>query len=564
MRNYGFNYLVEKVYLINEDRANVWRTYFPKFGEFYKEVSGKIKKDGGVTSSGHVREKTIEYLMVNLLDIFKYGSNYSEYTKKVCKVAPGQRRESFTDGFNKWMDMGKWSWSPQKEKEYALFTIVEKHGDAILSPEIKNKFLDKNNIIEYLDAPSDQGIKKSIIGDDEVDTPEEIEYILKKGEKNYKNQSDVAKQRLKLFLKNRTEISPEDSQYIKSKPKGFSLDGVEWLDEFQIKELLRKNEKKVEKKSSMGRRIPKTSHAALIANERLKEQTGLSREDRDNIYSQAAPLLAQIRKLNASLKKGEVSLSAKYSPEKEFAENILEELKRIKMLRSGKTKPHDKVEQILATNKQLSDDIMNELVAFVSNKEGTTKEAFSDKTASYGNDIKAFGDYIIKKAKDDVSENMENESNLYDGYEDKVLDKVLDTPEKKEIFKTWYRLSRKEIARRTEIFSKKSGSMMKAQFDKNKKAEKDNQKTDDSSNEIKELVKQLKELKNSDEPDYDEIDRLEQEIATLKSGINESCVMNYFSEQIQKDKLTNNKGEFKDRGFKKPKNYAHWLWVNGH
>jgi hypothetical protein len=270
MRNYGFNYLVEKVYLINEDRANVWRTYFPKFGEFYKEVSGKIKKDGGVTSSGHVREKTIEYLMVNLLDIFKYGSNYSEYTKKVCKVAPGQRRESFTDGFNKWMDMGKWSWSPQKEKEYALFTIVEKHGDAILSPEIKNKFLDKNNIIEYLDAPSDQGIKKSIIGDDEVDTPEEIEYILKKGEKNYKNQSDVAKQRLKLFLKNRTEISPEDSQYIKSKPKGFSLDGVEWLDEFQIKELLRKNEKKVEKKSSMGRRIPKTSHAALIENERLR------------------------------------------------------------------------------------------------------------------------------------------------------------------------------------------------------------------------------------------------------------------------------------------------------
>jgi hypothetical protein len=234
------------------------------------------------------------------------------------------------------------------------------------------------------------------------------------------------------------------------------------------------------------------------------------------------------------------------------------------MLRSGKRKPNDKVEQILATNKQLSDDIMDELVAFVSNKEGTTKEAFSDKTASYGNDIKAFGDYIIKKAKDDVSENMENESNLYDGYEDKVLDKVLDTPEKKEIFKTWYRLSRKEIARRTEIFVKKSGSMMKAQFDKNKKAEKDNQKTDDSSNEIKELVKQLKELKNSDEPDYDEIDRLEQEIATLKSGINESCIMNYFSEQIQKDKLTNNKGEFKDRGFKKPKNYAHWLWVNGH
>jgi hypothetical protein len=39
-------------------------------------------------------------------------------------------------------------------------------------------------------------------------------------------------------------------------------------------------------------------------------------------------------------------------------------------------------------------------------------------------------------------------------------------------------------------------------------------------------------------------------------------VMGYFSEQVKTDKLINNVGEFKDRGFKKPKNYHHWLMIN--
>lgn len=43
----------------------------------------------------------------------------------------------------------------------------------------------------------------------------------------------------------------------------------------------------------------------------------------------------------------------------------------------------------------------------------------------------------------------------------------------------------------------------------------------------------------------------------------ENDVMGYFSEQVIKDSLLNNIGEFKDRGFKKPVNYNHWLSLNG-
>jgi len=48
-----------------------------------------------------------------------------------------------------------------------------------------------------------------------------------------------------------------------------------------------------------------------------------------------------------------------------------------------------------------------------------------------------------------------------------------------------------------------------------------------------------------------------------KNEEEETGVMGYFSEQVKKDSHLNNIGEFKDRGFKKPVNYHHWLSLNG-
>ena len=65
-----------------------------------------------------------------------------------------------------------------------------------------------------------------------------------------------------------------------------------------------------------------------------------------------------------------------------------------------------------------------------------------------------------------------------------------------------------------------------------------------------------------DQYDYDEEDDdddEDEEKEKKKKKLKESYVMGYMTEQVQKDNLNNPKGEFKDRGFKKPTNYAQWM-----
>ena len=70
----------------------------------------------------------------------------------------------------------------------------------------------------------------------------------------------------------------------------------------------------------------------------------------------------------------------------------------------------------------------------------------------------------------------------------------------------------------------------------------------------------IKEITNSDDPDYDEIDRLEKQLRGEEDE--EIGVIGYFTEQVFRDSFTDNRGKFVDRGFKKPVNYNHWLAIN--
>lgn len=65
-----------------------------------------------------------------------------------------------------------------------------------------------------------------------------------------------------------------------------------------------------------------------------------------------------------------------------------------------------------------------------------------------------------------------------------------------------------------------------------------------------------------------EIDNLKEIVDSIKSKYNaeqdeEEYIMNYMTEQVKKDKLTNVNGDFAERGFKKPMNYWHWTQLNG-
>jgi len=64
-----------------------------------------------------------------------------------------------------------------------------------------------------------------------------------------------------------------------------------------------------------------------------------------------------------------------------------------------------------------------------------------------------------------------------------------------------------------------------------------------------------------------EIDNLKEIVDSIKSKYNpeqdeEEYTINYMTEQVKKDKLTNMSGDFVERGFKKPINYWHWTQLN--
>jgi len=71
----------------------------------------------------------------------------------------------------------------------------------------------------------------------------------------------------------------------------------------------------------------------------------------------------------------------------------------------------------------------------------------------------------------------------------------------------------------------------------------------------------INEILMSDNPDYDEIEKLEAELNGKSTVTEKHSVMNYMTEQVHKDSFVD-KQVFKDRGFKKPVNYAHWLAIN--
>ena len=79
-----------------------------------------------------------------------------------------------------------------------------------------------------------------------------------------------------------------------------------------------------------------------------------------------------------------------------------------------------------------------------------------------------------------------------------------------------------------------------------------------------EIEERLREMMDFDDPDYEKIDAISKYLNKLKkdNSEDEEGVMGYMTEQINRDRFKDDRGKFVDRGFKKPKNYAHWLWLN--
>jgi hypothetical protein len=671
MRIYDLDYLTERVQLINEDRANVWsKLKLQDFNdEIYNAVKDIIRTEGKVSSPGHLRAKTIDYLLTTLLDILDYDQKYIwDYIPTVVKKVKGTR--IYTDEFLNWLSStGSNSPSSQKQAEYGLFTVVKDNIKKILSQDIKKQLLNTNNIIEYLDAPS--AAKKRKTGNtildtipDDVDSPDEIEYMLDKSKKQENlNDRELAKKRTQLFLKNRTSLSPEDEKYIKDNPRGFlSEDGIDFLDINDLRERVRVNKdvanaEKAETESpsiSYGRRVPKTSAFAIAADKRVQEIFGINRFDKDRIYAAASPLISKIKKIQKD------GIKNKTTETKTSTDNFpLEGLRNVvdyffKIRRSGKA--NNDTDKAIATHKMISDKLLGDFSNFIED-DSITKKDFMEMLSSYdSNEIEMLGKYMLKLAKQpEFNTVSDSDFDKYEEFDTATVKKVLDTPEKIKTFDNWYKIWKKEKTireqmRKSKEANKSDSSTRKTtkpvakagisaetqakideleyrlqdllldddtDFDEIERIEKeikdlkkeassvaeeptedddfdteddtadvedDTMDTEDDmtdveddvidteediadedepSESISELEYRLSEIMMSDDPDLDEMDRLSERISALKQkGLNESSVMDYFTEQVKKDRLTNTVGEFKERGFKKPKNYHHWLMIN--
>lgn len=122
------------------------------------------------------------------------------------------------------------------------------------------------------------------------------------------------------------------------------------------------------------------------------------------------------------------------------------------------------------------------------------------------------------------------DNNEFPAYNKDILDQFLTTEELRDLFRKYYQYYenwRDEI-RRQEEFVKEHGHLT----------------TPLSRGELKKIDNYL----DSKPPPQ-------------KNISNESYVMDYMTEQMERDKFSN-RGEFKERGFKKVKNYYQWLMIN--
>tara|TARA_R110002110_G_scaffold283736_1_gene497966 strand:+ start:1 stop:1521 length:1521 start_codon:yes stop_codon:yes gene_type:complete len=130
-------------------------------------------------------------------------------------------------------------------------------------------------------------------------------------------------------------------------------------------------------------------------------------------------------------------------------------------------------------------------------------------------------------------------------YNKQITDKYLTTPELKDHFRKWFNY---EVVEKINIL-------------KNKEAKEnilDIGSTADIDRGFDEFVSAKPDRKKEmDKKAFGSVNDAQQALG--KAKFKESYIMEYMTEQLQKDSLNNPKGEFKDRGFKKPTNYGQWM-----
>lgn len=550
MRNYGFDYLIKKTQLLSEmaPKSKYWSSNFPKFEQLMSSVQSKMKAHEKAPDQSLIPFRKMEYVAKSLFNFlskeelatiginknkdFKFNVRNLAYRDPTPDERIGNRKSKMqTSGYAKFAP--KNFNNTKLEQEFMLIKMVEAYPEKAESEQFIKKLLSDKNIDAYLpDNASKSGTSKFAFG------------MNAKKEKMFK-------------------MTIEEVYQIQNKAKS------------------------IIKKLKISKKLPKGLATSIYhANSESVGEMGIAMKQDDTAPLQAfidaldgildlrnnALKIVNIVALRTSQNKP-VAYEDKVEYEKlsPFEKNVLAKFKMaeiIKIKRLFQQRLDDNKPVSIAKIKDTIDQLGNETISeFV-------RDEFDGHLSDYNTQV--------------YSVDAERYATVYDSLTDDLLDdlvaeNIIDE-EESQILAKWRNISSslkqsivskssKNEEKAAEAQSRKDVSdIRQGEYEKrgkrweaeNKMKEKGIKKpnidiTDDVEGLSKaELVYKLEYLMDTDDPDLEKINALKKYINKM-SDEDEEGVMGYMTEQITKDSHINIIGEYKDRGFKKSKNYARWV-----
>jgi hypothetical protein len=544
MRNYGFDYLVEKVEIINEMARtagpNYWERNYPEFYQIMKKTQKAITPFAEGRDVNHLRD---EYLGRMLMQFLKIKGIYSELVKdySFVELTPDERlalggKKSLkpTEGYLNFELSGNGDNSAPKKQKYFLDVLLRKNYEEATSDKFEKLVTNPENIQKYTG------------GDPKKKTEGRLD---KTASSNYAR--GMAEKKFEL-----TKMSPKELNDLNSKV-------------IPLIKKLRKSKK-----------VPKGLFTSFHLAPSMNNSNLTSKRD-ETVNETMIPLLSLQLTLEILLdEKKEIARLIKY---KEWDEVDEEQ------------------EKLYEFDTTVIQTALNTVNKRIEEQKPTSLDTLKAKIFPLFSDIKKtfmeeFNIAYMQLSENSLAGNVmstirkQEYSNIFDTLDDDLLDSLekegIINSEDRETLKKWANVSgtlKQNIKTKGEkiVLRNIEKGTKQDEYDKKKKEFEDSKtRKKAQKEEYKDKLEELKDMKiqeiedtiydayNEENPDFNLIEYMEKYLERRKGRQNkkismyENHVMDYFTEQIQKDELLNQRGECKERGFKKPKNYAHWLWLN--
>lgn len=552
MRNYNFDYLVEKVQVLNEMAkfSTFWRTNFPEFENFYLQVQKKMSQHPKAPSGPTLGHKRIEYISHMLFDFLSKDELAAIGIDKSKGFEPNVRNLAIRDlspeeklerGTRKTREYTpeyenfapKWADTSFKQQEFMLSLMVRAYEKKALSKKFVNKVMDDSNIDAYFDKnlfkggsssfasgmiAKKEGLLRMDLGE-AYEIQNRAKAIIQKLKKSKKLPKGISSS---IYHADTNFDQPEHSAD-NDTPLSIFRDTLKELITYRqqaIKNLLNKNDDEEMKGVGLDTKenikyernllidTDKSVFDKMLKNVEVSIESGQNIEN-DQIQKLILKMMGNVGGLVLKYYKRNLSASS-YQSE---AEMLLKK---------------DRYQSVYDT---LDNDLLYDLVG-----EGIITEEESQLLAKWRDMLSKLKLSIVSKSSkdDEKAEKAQSREDV----------RMIRQGEYEKQGKKW-----------------EAEKKLKEKGVKKPKIDIEDEVAGLSASEIEE---KLREMMDVDDPDYEKIKAIGKYLNKLKKDNpeDEEGIMGYMSEQVHRDGFSDNRGKFVDRGFKKPKNYAHWLWIN--